>query len=267
MLLAVEHWAVWHVKWPKSSCNLSQASRVRSCRGSSECNEKMSIFLKYSWKVSHAHAVASLGTFLLSPPLFHVILISFPHLSMVHITLHYRNVSSGKSPWEINVWPKALGTNASVSIRHTQKNLGPGCNKDGAWVRPWVWQVIVKSARLQGLKWSADEQRTEGAMWAGGQKLWEMVKEMGMDMDSLPRHWVLVALLDMRGQEGRSEQRRLEHPRDSTKIWLFPSYDRLKEKTKGMTAGYFLQSNIIQMLSLTYCGIVALIASYFWEGR
>lgn len=26
----------------------------------------------------------------------------------------------------MNVWPKALGTNALVSIRHTQKNLGPG---------------------------------------------------------------------------------------------------------------------------------------------
>lgn len=60
-----------------------------------------------------------------------------------------------------------------------------------------------------------------------------------------------MALLDMRGQEGRGDQR-LEHSRDSTKIWLFPSYDRLKEKTEGMTAGYFLQSNIIQMLSLTY---------------
>lgn len=60
-----------------------------------------------------------------------------------------------------------------------------------------------------------------------------------------------MALLDIRGQEGRGEQR-LEHSRESTKIWPFPSYDRLKEKMEGMTAGYFLQSNIIQTLSLTY---------------
>lgn len=47
--------------WPKSSCNLPQASGVRSWGENPECNGKILIFFKYRWKVPQGYVAAVLG--------------------------------------------------------------------------------------------------------------------------------------------------------------------------------------------------------------